>query len=172
VAHFQAAWESVKAQNLRYAVRETWEKLNEKGTLLLERFVAEEYPKIGTVHASEKSFTLTISTLDLPFVGVVDLVADVEGKRTVIDFKTSSSTYEDYEVALSDQLTAYQLAEPGCGPVCAHRLGQDQGTPYRLVSVQAHGRAASGVPGEARPRGPTDPRASLLQTSSPALLLL
>lgn len=76
------------------------------------RFVDEEYPKIGTVHASEKPFTLTISSLDLPFVGIVDLVADVEGKRTVIDFKTASSTYEDHEVALSDQLTAYQLAEP------------------------------------------------------------
>ncbi|MBE7486997.1 PD-(D/E)XK nuclease family protein [bacterium] len=112
VAHFQATWESMKDRNLRYAVRETWEKLREKGTTLLGRFVDEEYPKIGTVHASEKPFTLTISSLDLPFVGIVDLVADVEGKRTVIDFKTASSTYEDHEVALSDQLTAYQLAEP------------------------------------------------------------
>ena len=112
VAHFQTAWDDAKKRKLRYAVRETWEKLNEKGSILLQRFVAEEYPKIGTVHASEKPFTLTISSLDLPFVGVVDLVADVEGKRTVIDFKTASSTYEDHEVSLSDQLTAYQLAEP------------------------------------------------------------
>lgn len=112
VAHFQTTWESVKNKNLRYGIRETWERLKEKGTTLLEHFVADEFPKIGTVHASEEPFTLTISSLDLPFVGVVDLVADVEGKRTVIDFKTASSTYEDHEVALSDQLTAYQLAEP------------------------------------------------------------
>jgi len=112
VAHFQAAWDGMKQRKLRYAVRETWEKLNEKGTILLQRFVTEEYSKIGTVHASERPFTLTISSLELPFVGVVDLVADVEGKRTVIDFKTSSSTYEEHEVALSDQLTAYQLADP------------------------------------------------------------
>jgi predicted choloylglycine hydrolase len=31
---------------------------------------------------------------------------------TVIDFKTAKSAYPEYEVALSDQLTTYQLAEP------------------------------------------------------------
>lgn len=41
-----------------------------------------------------------------------DLLANLDGERTVIDFKTSGSSYEEHEVALSDQLTAYQLAEP------------------------------------------------------------
>jgi hypothetical protein len=50
--------------------------------------------------------------LDLPLVGIIDLVADVDSKRTVVDFKTSSSAYQDHEVILSDQLTTYQLAEP------------------------------------------------------------
>lgn len=49
---------------------------------------------------------------DLPFVGIIDLVAVAEGKLTVVDFKTSSSRYQRHEVVLSDQLTAYQLAEP------------------------------------------------------------
>jgi hypothetical protein len=43
---------------------------------------------------------------------VIDLVAHVNGKKTVTDFKTSASSYGEHEVALSDQLTAYQLAEP------------------------------------------------------------
>jgi len=30
----------------------------------------------------------------------------------VIDFKTAASAYQDHDVQLSDQLTAYQLAEP------------------------------------------------------------
>jgi hypothetical protein len=47
-----------------------------------------------------------------PFIGVIDLVAEVGGKRTVTDFKTSASSYAEHEVRLSDQLTAYQLAEP------------------------------------------------------------
>ena len=53
-----------------------------------------------------------ITNLDLPFIGVIDLIADLDGKRTVVDFKTSGSAYEDHEVLLSDQLTSYQLAEP------------------------------------------------------------
>jgi PD-(D/E)XK nuclease superfamily protein len=62
--------------------------------------------------ASEKVFELRITNLDLPFIGIIDLLADVDGKRTVVDFKTSASAYEGHEVILSDQLTAYQLAEP------------------------------------------------------------
>jgi len=30
----------------------------------------------------------------------------------VIDFKTTTAAYQDHDVQLSDQLTAYQLAEP------------------------------------------------------------
>jgi hypothetical protein len=36
----------------------------------------------------------------------------MEGKRTLVEFKTAAADYEDYEVALMDQLSAYQLAEP------------------------------------------------------------
>lgn len=43
---------------------------------------------------------------------MIDLLADMDGKKTVVDFKTSGSAYENHEVILSDQLTAYQLAEP------------------------------------------------------------
>ena len=47
-----------------------------------------------------------------PFVGIADLVAQVNGLKTVVDFKTSGSDFEDHEVVLSDQLTAYWLADP------------------------------------------------------------
>ena len=36
----------------------------------------------------------------------------MDGKRTLIEFKTAASDFEDYEVALLDQVTAYKLAEP------------------------------------------------------------
>ncbi|MCG3195726.1 MAG: hypothetical protein GHCLOJNM_00193 [bacterium] len=112
VKYFQDAWDCTEEQDLRFAFREKRETLRERGTLLLEKFVSEELPKIGTVHDSEREFTLTLSNLDLPFVGFLDLVADLDGKRTVIDFKTSGSSYEGHEALLSDQLTAYQCAEP------------------------------------------------------------
>jgi len=64
------------------------------------------------VTGTERAFELGITGIDRPFIGVVDLVAELDGKPTVTDFKTSASSYAEHEVRLSDQLTAYQLAEP------------------------------------------------------------
>lgn len=112
VETFCAAWEAMRETPLRYAFRESWEKLHERGQLLLQKFVTDELPRVTGIEASEKVFKLAVSNLDVPFVGIIDLVAQVDGQPTVVDFKTASSAYQDYEVDMSDQLTAYQLAEP------------------------------------------------------------
>src|SRR5438034_537436 len=107
-----ALWEQVKDAGLGYGQKESWEKFQASGQALLGKFLREELPRIGNVAAAEKSFQLRITSLDLPFVGVIDLIADVDGKRTVVDFKTANASYQEHEAVLSDQLTAYQLAEP------------------------------------------------------------
>jgi CRISPR/Cas system-associated exonuclease Cas4 (RecB family) len=112
VKAFEDCWNSATATALGYKKRESWESLMATGQALLAKFVREALPRITNVQASESRFELAIEGLDLPFVGVIDLVADLDGKSTVVDFKTSVSAYEDHEAALSDQLTAYQLAEP------------------------------------------------------------
>ena len=40
-------------------------------------------------------------------------MAEIQDKRTVVDFKTSHSRYATHEVQLADQLTAYQISDPG-----------------------------------------------------------
>ena len=112
VKAFLALWEQGKDANLGYGQKESWEKFQASGQALLEKFLGEELSRIGNVRAAEKSFELRITSLDLPFVGVIDLVADLDGKRTVVDFKTANAAYQEHEAILSDQLTAYQLAEP------------------------------------------------------------
>jgi CRISPR/Cas system-associated exonuclease Cas4 (RecB family) len=109
---FVALWKEAGEVELRYGQRESWERLNDTGQALLRKFVADELPRIGKVSGTEKAFELGITEIETPFVGVIDLVAELDGKRTVVDFKTSGSTYAEHEVRLSDQLTAYQLAEP------------------------------------------------------------
>jgi PD-(D/E)XK nuclease superfamily protein len=74
--------------------------------------VEEELPRIRSVKAVEKSFKLEISSLNLPLVGVIDLVAEVDDRDKVVDFKTSDKSYSPTDVVLSDQLTTYQLTEP------------------------------------------------------------
>lgn len=110
--YFVEEWKEMRELGLRFGPRESWEKLDQVGGALLEKFLEEEVPRIGKVQAVEAPFELDLSTLDTPFVGIIDLVADFDGKRTVIDFKTSASHVEAHEAQLSDQLTAYQLAEP------------------------------------------------------------
>jgi CRISPR/Cas system-associated exonuclease Cas4 (RecB family) len=112
VAVFLETWGSLKGVELRYGKRESWEGLRDKGEKLLQKFLETEAPKIREVESVEERFELAISTLDSAFVGIADLVAKVNGQRTVVDFKTSGSDYEEHEAALSDQLTAYWLADP------------------------------------------------------------
>lgn len=109
---FLDAWKEVKEAGLSYAQRESWGSLNDTGEKLLQKFLDEELPKIERIHAVEESFRLDVTSLDVPVVGIIDLVADIEGTRTVVDFKTSGSSYAEHEAQMSDQLTAYQLAEP------------------------------------------------------------
>lgn len=109
---FTEHWGEVKDTPLRYAYREAWDKLAERGKILLDLFVTQELPKLERIVASEKSFEFTVSSLRLPLVGIIDLLAVIGGELTVVDFKTSGSAYNDHEVVLSDQLTTYHLAEP------------------------------------------------------------
>jgi hypothetical protein len=111
-AFFRNQWNLLKEVELDFAKKESWADLGSVGGKLLESFLRHEMFRFGKIEASEKAFRLRITGLDLWFVGVIDLVAEFDGQRAVVDFKTSSAPYREYEVLLSDQLTAYQLAEP------------------------------------------------------------
>jgi hypothetical protein len=112
VLHFLEQWRLVQEEELDYGSKESWEKLQTCGEALLKKFIQEELRKLENVRAAERAFELNITTLELPLVGIIDLVADFQKKPTVVDFKTASTAYQKHEVVLSDQLTAYQLAEP------------------------------------------------------------
>lgn len=112
VVFFQNAWAELKEIKLTYKEKESWEKLKDSGNGLLEKFFKDEFPRIGRVRAVERPFKLNITGLDMPFIGILDLVAEVNDRMTVVDHKTAGATYEDHESEMSDQLTAYKLAEP------------------------------------------------------------
>lgn len=109
---FATAWNALRDEPLNYNLRDSWETLRDRGVALLKKFLDEEVPRLGNVTAIEQSFTLRITSLNLSIVGVIDLVAELDDVRTVIDFKTTTAAYQAHDVQLSDQLTAYQLAEP------------------------------------------------------------
>lgn len=112
VGIFLDAWKGAKEAELSYGARDSWEKFNEAGPKLLLRFTEEELPKLSDIAAVEERFEFEVTGFEVPFVGVIDLVASLEGKHSVVDFKTSGTSYPEHEAQMSDQLTAYQLAEP------------------------------------------------------------
>jgi RecB family exonuclease len=112
VKFFTEVWDGLKQVELTYGKKDSWEKLRACGEGLLAKFVKEELPRISSVKAVEKPFTLNINSLDLPLVGVIDLVAEVDKREAIVDFKTADKSYGPVEIELSDQLTAYELAEP------------------------------------------------------------
>lgn len=109
---FQEFWHELKTIDLEYGAKDSWEVCLSTGQGLLSRFLQDEVPRLRNVEAVEQKFELQITTLDLPFVGIIDLVVHVDDRRSVVDFKTAGSGYQPHEAALSDQLTAYLLAEP------------------------------------------------------------
>ena len=112
VTLFTREWREAREIELRYSERESWERLSEIGDTLLEKFAREQLPRIGVIRGVERGFRLSIGSFTMPFVGVIDLLAELDSKMTVVDFKSAGSEYQEHTVALSDQLTAYQLAEP------------------------------------------------------------
>lgn len=109
---FRALWLVWKDKPLNYGFQGSWDKLNERGANLLQKFIDEELSVIESVEAVEMPFELSISNLDVPFVGVIDLLGRIGGRTVVVDFKTSSSAFADYDAPMSDQLTGYRLAHP------------------------------------------------------------
>src|SRR5437870_7452086 len=68
---FLAQWNRAHDFDLSYGQRESWEKLKDIGQALLERFVRDELLRVGKIRAVEKTFELRITSLDLPFVGII-----------------------------------------------------------------------------------------------------
>jgi hypothetical protein len=58
---FTAFWKEAGQVELRYAQRESWQRLNETGRALLAKFIAEELSRIGKVTTVEKPFELSIT---------------------------------------------------------------------------------------------------------------
>lgn len=112
VKSFTDSWAMLKGFPLGFNHRESWEKLKGTGEALVRKFISEEFPKLSQFAAVEEPFSFKITGLDLPFVGIIDLVARIDGKRTVVDWKTAGSAPGGHEAAMSDQLTAYKLARP------------------------------------------------------------
>ncbi len=95
-----------------YSAGRTYENLLSLGKNLLETFYRQLPAREFTVVAIEEPFQFQIDGLDIPVIGVMDLVEedDVDGSIVITEYKTAAKAYGLDEVSRNFQLTVYHMA--------------------------------------------------------------
>jgi hypothetical protein len=103
-------WSAYRNLALEYSRGETWDSMLESGVHLIERFVQDDRVRIPSPRQSlQIKFTRHLSGRN-QFVAYIDAIGDLDGKRSVIDWKTTSARYPEEPaglLALDPQLVAY-----------------------------------------------------------------
>ncbi len=103
-------WSQYQKLALEYSRGDTWESMLESGIRLIERFVQHERVRIPIPRKNlQIKFTRELAGGN-QFVAYIDAIGDLDGKRSVIDWKTTSARYPEEPaglLALDPQLAAY-----------------------------------------------------------------
>jgi hypothetical protein len=83
-----------------------WESLLQKGLIMLNAVFCNVLPRLGEILSTQELVSLKNEDGD-EVIGYVDLVAVIDGKPAILDFKTASSAYDENSVKVSQQLTLY-----------------------------------------------------------------
>ena len=127
------AWSPHKNSQLEYPKNESWEHMLEQGIHLLERFVQDGRVRIRNPRRNlQIKFSRPIGN-ENEFVAYIDGIGQLDGERSVIDWKTTGARYPEQPaglLALDPQLVCYSwiTGEPNVGFVVFVRK--------RLVEVQ------------------------------------
>ncbi len=106
---FFREWSACKDQDLQFSKNETWDRMLEQGIMLLIRFCQDNRIQIKQPHRNlQIKFTRPIGRNE--FVAYIDGIGAVDGKRCLLEWKTSSSCYPEKPeglLALDPQLVCY-----------------------------------------------------------------
>jgi len=109
-ATFFKEWKQQQGASLAYTKNDTWDRLYHQGIHLLERFAQEDRVQIR----KPKGNLQVRLTRSLPsgsdFVSYVDAIGEVDGRKCIIDWKTTTSRYPEQLMgllALDPQLICY-----------------------------------------------------------------
>ena len=124
-AAFDTEFETIKATEIKYSKADfdsslltdfelvngrqdvlTKLSLTRKGHLILDAYAEQVLPKLEKVLLVQHEIALT-NELGDSLIGVVDLVAQIDGKTYILDNKTSSIKYSEDAASISEQLGTY-----------------------------------------------------------------
>ena len=103
-------WGVFRDAEFQYKQGESWDRLVHQGVRLLERFAQDDRVKICSPKENlQMKLTKSLSGSN-QFVAYVDAVGDLDGRRCVIDWKTTTSRYAEHPeglLSLDPQLVSY-----------------------------------------------------------------
>jgi PD-(D/E)XK nuclease superfamily len=115
------AWSQYKDCLLEYPKSENWDQMLEQGISLLERFAQDDRVQIRNPRRNlQIKFSRPIGNGN-EFVAYIDAIGQLDGERSVIDWKTTGARYPDQPeglLALDPQLVCYS-------GFCLGRRGQE-----------------------------------------------
>jgi hypothetical protein len=102
-------WSASKDQALQFSNHDTWDRMLEQGIMLLTRFCQDDRVRIPQPRRNlQIKFTRPVARNE--FVAYIDGIGKLDGRRCLLEWKTSSSRYpEEPEglLALDPQLVCY-----------------------------------------------------------------
>src|SRR5207245_7199356 len=103
-------WAPCQNQGLQYSNADTWDRILQQGIQLLDRFCQDDRIRIRQPrHNLQIKFARALSQTN-DFVAYVDAIGKLDGTRSLIEWKTTSSRYAeepDGLLALDPQLVCY-----------------------------------------------------------------
>lgn len=115
---FKQDWErSAKdKEDIEYSKGKSYRILLNQGVKLIAEFIKSVPENDNTILAIEEPFEFHIEGLDIPLIGVMDLVEeDPDGSLIITDYKTSKRSMAISEVDKNFQLTVYYTAAKANG---------------------------------------------------------
>jgi len=102
-------WSACKSQDLQFPDRDTWDRMLEQGIKLLIRFCQEDRVRIPQPRRNlQIKFMRQVGKSD--FVAYIDGIGELDGKRCLLEWKTSAGRYNEEPaglLALDSQLVCY-----------------------------------------------------------------
>lgn len=109
-AAFFTEWSACKSQGLHFSGSDTWDRMLQQGIMLLTRFCQDDRIRVSQPRLNlQIKFNRTLNGKN-DFVAYVDAIGKLDGRRCLVEWKTSSSRYPeepDGLLALDPQLLCY-----------------------------------------------------------------
>ena len=96
---------------IKYSKKNSYDSILSGGKALIAAYHRHLPKDLYTIVAIEEPFSITFDGLDVPIIGVMDLVEeDSAGTIVITENKTSAKAYSNSQIDKNLQLTVYQIA--------------------------------------------------------------